>query len=151
MLSEMNDGVMTAGIYRWLESAVALCDASWIKPFAAHSLLPCKRWPSVGGVLEQSSCGRHRQQEGGGKKRKISLLEMFVSTLPLNLPSSFLMLLHSKYFQCRSAVSSRFASCVLAEAASGRPADLTQPSGCLIGPLDGRCRKSIFLLWSQNH
>lgn len=54
---------------RRLESTDTPCDASWIKTSAAHSLLPCERQPPVGGLLEQSSCGWHDQQEGWGEEQ----------------------------------------------------------------------------------
>lgn len=57
MFSDIDNEVKSAVIDRRLESAVTLCDASWIKPFAANSLLPCKRESPVGGILEQSPRG----------------------------------------------------------------------------------------------
>ena len=60
---------MITVIDRWLEPAVALSGATGIKPYAAYSLLSCKRWPLVGGILEQSPCGWPWPKEGWGKKQ----------------------------------------------------------------------------------
>jgi len=57
----------------------------------------------------------------------------------------------SKPSRFPSAANSRCASCVQQEVACGLPAGWIPFSGCLIGPVDGRCRRSTWLLWSLKH
>lgn len=144
---------MTGVIDSWLESSVTFSDAAWIKPSAAHSLLPCKRFPFVGRILEQSPCGWHWEQEDWGKEERTAAPTglCFMPTLSLDSTSVSVVLFHSTYSQFLSAVSSRCVSCVLGEVESGRPADWIQFSGFLTGPLDGHYRKSTLLLWSLKH
>ena len=144
---------MITVIDRWLESAVALSGAAWINPYAAYSLLSCKRWALVGGILEQSPCGWHWPKEGWGKKQteEEPSLYLYHVLCVVYLTDPIIISLYSKPSQCLSAASSRFVSCVLVEVVFGPHVDLIQSSGCLTGSLDGRYRKWIFPLWPLKH